>query len=171
MAGIVYDLIDVLDEQRECYEGLITLADYKKDAIVSKNLDILQQVVNREEQFVGRLHTLENKRELLMKDISIVTGINYKEITVTTIINKIGEQNEASIQLAKLKKQILDLVGPLKRKSELNKELISQSLELVEFMINAIGSTKGYCHVGNYSKGSGMEMNYERQQSVFDHKQ
>ena len=38
MAGIIYDLVDVLAEQKACYEGLITLATYKTEAVVEKNL-------------------------------------------------------------------------------------------------------------------------------------
>ena len=43
MAGIVYELIDVLDAQVECYEGLNTLAKYKEQAIVEKNLQLLEE--------------------------------------------------------------------------------------------------------------------------------
>lgn len=170
MAGIIYELIEVLDEQKECYEGLSTLANYKQTAVVNKNLEFIEEIVTTEEQFIGRLRVLDRKREVLMKDISIVTGMNYKDITVTAIINKIGEENEAAKKLIVLRDGIKEELDRLKRQSELNKELISHSLELVDFMINAIGSTKGYAHVGNYNK-PGEEIELQRQQSLFDKKQ
>lgn len=170
MAGIVYELVDILDAQIECYEGLNQLAEYKEKAIIEKNLDLLQEVTGTEEQFIGRLGILEKKRETLMKDISIVTGMNYKEVTLTSIAEKLGEQNEVSHQLIVIRDRIKEELDKLKKRSELNKELITQSLELVDFMINAIGSTKGYAHVGNYGKLGGEEK-LQRQQSIFDQKQ
>ena len=170
MAGIVYELMDVLDAQVECYEGLNTLAKYKEQAIVEKNLQILEEVTGTEEQFVGRLGVLDKKREVLMKDIAMVTGMNSKEVTLTTIAAKLSAQEEVSSKLTSLRDKIKSELTTLKRQSDLNKELLNQSLEFVDFMINAIGSTKGYVHVGNYGK-PGADQMVERQQSVFDHKQ
>ena len=170
MAGIVYELIDVLDAQIECYEGLNQLAKYKEQAIIEKNLGLLEEVTNTEEQFVGRLSILDKKREVLMKDISIVTGMNYKETTITTIANKLSAQDEVSGKLIEARDKIKDELNTLKRQSDLNTELINQSLEFVDFMINAIGGTKGYSHVGNYGK-PGEEDQLQRQQSIFDQKQ
>lgn len=170
MAGIIYELMDVLDAQVECYEGLNTLAKYKEQAVIEKNLQLLEEVTGTEEQFIGRLSILDKKREVLMKDIGIVTGINYKEITLTTIAAKLGEQHEVSGKLISLRDKIKEEITSLKRQSDLNKELLNQSLEFVDFMINAIGATKGYTHVGNYGK-PGADQMLERQQSIFDHKQ
>lgn len=170
MAGIVYELMDVLDAQVECYEGLNKLAKYKEQAIVEKNLQFLEEVTGTEEQFVGRLAMLDNKREVLMKDIAMVTGMNSKEVTLTTIAAKLSGQEEVSNKLTSLRDHIKSELTVLKRQSDLNKELLNQSLEFVDFMINAIGSTKGYVHVGNYGK-PGEDQMVERQQSVFDHKQ
>ena len=36
MAGIIYDLAEVLEAQKECYEGLVVLAQYKTDAVTQK---------------------------------------------------------------------------------------------------------------------------------------
>ncbi|MBE6024481.1 MAG: flagellar protein FlgN, partial [Cellulosilyticum sp.] len=70
MAGIIYDLIDVLEEEKECYEGLNTLASYTEHAVVNKNIEFLQEVVKTEEEFTGRISNLEKKRESLMQDIA-----------------------------------------------------------------------------------------------------
>lgn len=170
MAGIVYELIDVLDAQIECYEGLNTLAKYKEQAVVEKNMELLQEVTHTEEQFIGRLSILDKKREVLMKDVSIVTGMNYNDTTITSIAKKLGDKNEASIKLIILRDKIKEELDKLKKQSEFNKELINQSLELVDFMVNAIGGTRGYAHVGNYTR-PGEEENLQRQQNVFDKKQ
>lgn len=170
MAGIVYELIEVLEGQIECYEGLYTLAKYKQDAVVGKDLALLQEIVTREEEFVGRVSSLDKKREVLLKDISIVTGMDYNKLNVSSIVTKLGTKNETSQKLLKIKDELSKLIQNLKKQNELNTILINQSLELVDFTINAIGSTKGYTHVGSYAK-PGEDPKSERQQSFFDKKQ
>ena len=170
MAGIIYELMEVLEEQKECYEGLNQLAKYKEQAVVNKEIDLLEQVTHTEEQFIGRLSILDKKREGLMKDISIVTGMNYKEITLTAIAEKLQGQQEVTDQLLALRDEIKSQLDELKRQSELNKEIINQSLEFVDFMVNAISGMKSYSPPVNYGK-PGDEESLQRQGSTFDHKQ
>lgn len=170
MAGIIYELFDVLEQEKECYEGLETLAGYTETAIVNKNIEFLQEVVKTEEEFIGRLGLLEKKREEFMKDIAIVTGMNQKNITIAAIIEKIGKETEMGQKLTGLREEIRLLLDRIKVKSELNKQLLTDSLELVDFTINAIRGNRGYSHMGNYSK-PGEEMTLQGQQSLFDKKQ
>lgn len=170
MAGIIYDLIEVLEQEKECYEGIDTLSDYTQIAVVNKNIEFLQEVVKTEETFIGRLSLLEKKRESVMKDIAIVTGMNFRNITVAAIIEKIGKDTEVGQKLSVLREEIRTQLDEIKAKSELNKQLLKDSLELVDFTINAIGSMKGFSHVGSYSK-PGEDMALQRQQSLFDKKQ
>ncbi len=170
MAGIIYELIEVLEGQQECYEGLLTLAKYKQDAVVSKNLELLQEIVTTEEQFVGRVNILDKKREVLLKDIAIVTGMDYNKLNVSSIIEKLGSENETSQKLLKIKEDLMAIIEELRKQNELNTMLIDQSLEFVDFTLNAIGSTKGFTHVGSYNR-PGVDPSLERQQSFFDKKQ
>ncbi|MEE1071530.1 MAG: flagellar protein FlgN [Cellulosilyticum sp.] len=170
MAGIIYELIDVLEEQKECYEGLNTLATYTENAVINKNIEFLQEVVKTEEQFIGRINNLEKKRESLMQDICIVTGMKYQDVTVTLMIEKIGPDTEVGQKLTVLRDETKEQLKQLKRQSDLNKQLLADSLELVEFMVNALGATQGYSHVGSYNR-PGEDMAMQRQQSIFDKKQ
>ena len=103
MAGIIYELIEVLEEQKECYEGLNQLAKYKEQAVVNKEIEFLEQVTSTEEQFIGRLSILDKKREVAMKDISIATGMNSNEVTITTSAEKLQGQREEKDQLITLR--------------------------------------------------------------------
>ncbi len=152
MAGIVYELIDTLEEERDCYDGLCILAKYKEEAIVNKQIDFLQEVVKREEEFAGRVSLLEKRRDALLNDIAIVTGVSPKEINVTKLINKLGVDNDASKRLLVLREQLLEKIGSLKKQNELNAMLIEHSLELVNFTIKAIESTRMQIPATSYSK-------------------
>ncbi|PHV69836.1 hypothetical protein CS063_13435 [Sporanaerobium hydrogeniformans] len=169
MAGIVYELIDTLEEERECYEGLCTLAKYKEEAIVNKQIDFLQEVVKREEEFAGRVSILERRRDALLNDIAIVTGISAKEINVTRLIEKLGEENEASKRLIALRTELLDKIEGLKKQNELNTLLIDHSLELINFTIKAIESTRLQMPSTSYSKDG--DQPGMAKHSFFDQKQ
>ena len=106
MAGIIYELAQVLEQEKECYEGIGTLAAYTETAVVNKNIEFLQEVVKTEEEFIGRLSLLEKKRDSLMKDIAIVTGMKYQSLTVAAIIEKIGKDTEIGQKLTKLREEI-----------------------------------------------------------------
>lgn len=170
MAGIIYELAEVLEQEKECYEGIGTLTAYTETAIVNKNIEFLQEVVKTEEEFIGRLSLLEKKRDSLMKDIAIVTGMNPQNITVATIIEKVGKDTEIGQKLTVLREEIRGQLDEIKSKSEINKQLLTDSLELVNFTVNAIGSTKNFSPIGNYSR-PGEDVVMQRQQSLFDKKQ
>lgn len=142
MAGIIYDLEEVLQEQKMCYEGLYTLATYKSEAVMHKELPLLEEIVAKEEEFIGRMNYLEKKRESILKDIALVTGLPYKNLTVTDLVRKMGNETEVSEKLLKVREEILTFIEQLKSQNELNRALIEQSLEYVNFTVNAIQTTQ-----------------------------
>ena len=169
MAGIIYDLADVLTEQKECYEGLLTLATYKTQSVVEKNIEVLTQVVEREEAFIGRVQLLDQKRESLLKDIALVTGLSYEKLTITKLIEKVGQDKEMSQNLMRLRDELKGLIENLKKQNELNKKVLEQSIEFVEFTVNAIKTTQLTEVQVNYTKPGAMYE--ERTKSFFDQKQ
>lgn len=168
MAGIVYDLVNVLAEQKECYEGLHALAIYKTDAVINKDIELLGQIVQREEDFVGRLGSLDAQRESVLKDIALVTGLRYETLTLTQLVEKMGRELEVSERLVELREELLELVKQVKAQNDLNKELIEQSLEFVQFTVNAIKSTQLTEVQVNYGRPG--DMQEERAVSFFDQK-
>ncbi len=169
MASLISEIVDVLEEQKECYDGLYTLATYKTRALVEKDIDFLREVSTREEEFVGRVRILEKKRDTLFRDVATVTGLSYDDLTIAKLVTKMGEELDVSKTLIKLRAELLEVIDKLKKKNIHNQALIEQSLEFVEFTLNAIQTTRL----------TGMETNYSRpgyQQNVdsirvFDAKQ
>lgn len=169
MAGIIYDLVNVLEQQKECYEGLLTLATYKADAVTRKELELLTQIVQREEEFIGRVNLLDKKRETIIKDIALVTSMDYKTLTVTKLVEKLGDKIDVTEKLLELRKAILETMEQLKKQNELNSTLLKQSLEFVDFTVNALQSTQVIAPNANYGR-PGEEKSLETK-SFFDTKQ
>lgn len=169
MAGIVYDLLEILEHQKECYEGLLTLANYKTESVKNKELELLTQIVEKEEEFIGRVNLLDKKRESMLKDIALVTGLKYEEITLTRLVDKMGKDLEISEALLKVRGEILELMEGLRAQNEINKMIIEESLEYVNFTINAIKSTKMTQIPVNYGRPGEEETLQTR--SLFDKRQ
>ena len=168
MAGLIHDLITVLEHQKECYEGLLTLAQYKTDSIINREMEFLEQVLKREQEFMGRSARLEKNRETILKDISNVLNINLKSLTISTLITKLENTPDEQEILKQIREDLLKIVAEIKVHNDTNEGLIQQSLGFIDFTLNALQSMNTHPSTGYQEKGDG-----SKQQSIsfFDTKQ
>ena len=66
------NLIEVLEQESNEYEGLLSLSQKKTPIIVSGNLEELQKITDDEQELVGRISHLEKKRTEVTADIANV---------------------------------------------------------------------------------------------------
>ena len=137
MAGLVNDLIAVLDEEAGYYEQLCDLAEEKKEIIVKNDIDSLKRITSRENLIVSKLSRLEKKRLPLVKDIAEVLNEKEANITLKSLVHTIKEQPEAEALQACTEK-ISGCVNRLKDLNDHNGQLIQSSLDFVDFTINLI---------------------------------
>lgn len=168
MAGLIHNLIEILDEQKECYEGLLTLAKYKTDSIVNREMEFLEEVLTREQEFVGRVARLEKNREAILKDISNVLNINFKDLTISNLVEKLGNTPDEQEKLRQLREELLIIVEEIKQQNMMNTGLLNQSLEFIDFTLNALQSMHTYPTTGYQDKGDDQE---RPNVSFFDTKQ
>lgn len=168
MAGLIHDLIEVLDEQKECYEGLLTLAQYKTDSIVNREMEFLEEVLQREQEFIGRASRLEKNREDILKDISNVLNIKLKDLTISNLILKLDKTPQEQEKLRQLRNDLLEIVEEIKHHNKTNEGLLNQSLEFINFTLHAIQSMNSYPSSGYQSKGDDLG---QPNKSFFDTKQ
>ena len=168
MAGLIHDLIEILDQQKECYEGLLTLARYKTDSIVDREMEILEEVLKREQEFMGRSARLEKNREAILKDISSVLNTNLKDLTISKLITMLEKTPDEQEKLRQIREDLLGIVEELKNHNRTNEGLLQQSMEFINFTLNALQSRNTYSP-GNYQdKGNESE---QESVSFFDTKQ
>lgn len=168
MAGLIHDLIEVLVDQKECYAGLLTLAKYKTDSIVNREMETLQEVLKREQEFVGRSARLEKSREEILKDISNVLNVNLQELTISSLVLKLNKTPEEQVKLRKLRNELLNIIEEIKRQNETNEGLLNQSLEFIDFTLHAIQSMNSQPSSGYEDKGDDVG---QESISFFDAKQ
>lgn len=166
MAGMVENLQKTLNEQLQCYEALNTLAKQKQTCLMYKNVDELKIVVQREEEFIGRILVLDKQARGSIKDLALVLGVRNKNFKLEEVIERCDAEERAV--LTELRKQIVQKMDTLKRQNDVNTVMINQSLELINFSIAAMHSHKGVQPIGYEHLG---EMQIQGTNTFFDKKQ
>lgn len=169
MASLVQELIQLLEEETGCYNLLRDMADNKKDVIIQGDLPSLQDMTQREQEMAGLLLRLEKKRMAIIEDIAVVTNQDKEAMTVKHLITLLDGQPEQQA-LEAVSEKLIEAVTPLKEANKTNEMLLKQSLDYVDFTMNAIQSTREPVATNNYHK-KGYNAGSYGAQSLFDSKQ
>ena len=170
MASLIEDLIGILEEETGCYKLLLEVANNKKDVIINGDLPGLQELTKQEQELAGLLLRLEKKRISIIEDICLVTNKVPGEMTVAKLIELLEGQKEEQGKLLTAAQQLTEVIVPLREMNKMNEQLIGQSLEFVEFTMNAIQSIKEPITSTSYKpKGKGYQQGNST--NFFDAKQ
>lgn len=154
MASLIEDLIHTLDLENSEYEELLKLSKEKTPIIIEGNTEKLSEIVALEQVHTDRLAALEKKRLEVVCDIATVLNKDVDTLTVKHIVHLLKGQEKEQSALAgvhdKLKLTLNDMVVV----NEINKQLIEESLELVDFNINYINGLSQMPEVANYTKSA-----------------
>ncbi len=162
MASLIEELIKVLEETTGCYKDLKVVANNKKDVIIKGDVPSLQTLTDKEQGVAGRLLRLEKKRQELIEDVCLVTNKDPKTMTISALIEMLSGQDKEQSKLEEVSTKMLEVIEDVKRVNDINKSLINESLEYVNFTMNAIQSANtmpqgnAYQSKGNiYDNGTG----------------
>lgn len=170
MASLIEELIITLNQENEIYESLIPINEKKTKIIINNDLEALQEITKTEQEMVQKITALEAKRQEVIINIGTVINRDPGTLTLKNLVRLLekqpGEQEQLSIIHDKLQKS----VHRLTEINHQNQSLIEQSLEMIEFNMNFIQSTR-MSPGNNYNKdASGIDMQGE-QTRMFDTKQ
>ena len=170
MASLMEELISTLSQEKELYLALLPIAEEKTKAIVANDLEKLQEITDREQESVGRISALERKRDEVITNMGIVLGRKPQELTLTELIRVTEKQRSDQAALAELKDALGKAVKKLADVNQRNNVLIQQSLEMIQFNMNLLQSTR-MVQGNNYTKSAGESMPGAAQTGMFDAKQ
>lgn len=171
MASLVENLISILDEEEKFYCDLVPIAERKAEAIIKNNLDDLQKINMEEQGIVDRIGVLEQKRQEVVANIAIVMGQNAKDLNLHAIIEMLQKQPKEQMQLKRIHDKLKKSVERLQDVNAQNKLLIQDALEMVEFNMNYIRSTRMSSGSSNYSKRASVMDAPDLGAGTFDAKQ
>ncbi len=154
MASLMDDLIQVLENENKEYEKLAKLSKEKKQVIIDANVPALEKIVDLEQDVASKIQNLDNKRQKVMHDMSVVLNKSDQNFTVDTVIEMLNSQPEEQQRLIDVKKQLKTTLDEVRRINEQNQTLLNQALELVEFDLTLFRSMRTAPETANYNKNA-----------------
>ena len=153
MASLIDELTEVLEKELDAYKQLLPITESKTQIIIKNDLQALSTITGEEQNITDGIMALEKKRQQVVSNIATVVNRPGAELKVSDIIKMIDKQPKERNRLSKVHDELKSTVTKLQRINEHNKVLIEQSLELIEFNMNFIQSTR-MSPGNNYNKAA-----------------
>jgi flagellar biosynthesis/type III secretory pathway chaperone len=171
MAGLIDELVNTMSQENDIYRELIPIAEEKTRVIIKNDLDALQKITEQEQLTIEKINALEKKREEVVINIGTVLSRDPKELNMKALIKIMGKQPEEQKELSRIHDELNVNLRRLVTINDRNKELINQSLEMIEFNMNLIQSTRMAPGVNNYTRSAGESSIRQAGTGMFDAKQ
>ena len=171
MAGLIDELVNTMSQENDIYRELIPIAEEKTRVIIKNDLDALQKITEQEQLTIEKINALEKKREEVVINIGTVLSRDPKELNMKALIKIMGKQPKEQKELCRIHDELDVNLQRLVTINDRNKELINQSLEMIEFNMNLIQSTRMAPGVNNYTRSAGESSIRQAGTGMFDAKQ
>lgn len=166
------NFMDILEKEQEAYTELLELSVKKTPVLVTGDTDALQKITDEEQLIVSRVYHLDKQREDLYKDIANVMNKDVSTLRLVDLIRLLDKRPSEQKRLALVNDRLKETIEKMRRINEQNKQLIENSLEMVEFDLGLVQGMRSAPETANYNRGalsSGNVMG--RQTGSFDAKQ
>ncbi|MCL2709097.1 MAG: flagellar protein FlgN [Defluviitaleaceae bacterium] len=139
MAGMIEQLLELMNEQASRYEDLLGLSKEKRGVIIANDIEGLQKITHLENILVSQNQKLEKKRQGVIRDISQVMGKDETEMTLGALIGLMEGQAEQA-DLIKTGNRIRETLNELSELNGCNASLVDNALDYIEYSLNLIRS-------------------------------
>jgi len=135
MSKLIDQLLLALNKEQEIYDEVINLSKDKQLAIVNNDLKLLQTIMKKEKTYSISLVKLEQIRSKTLSQL--VKDYHLVEINALSDLYPFMSDQEVR-KVDGVRTKLVTTVGILGQKNELNRSLLEQSIEQVEFDLNLI---------------------------------
>ncbi len=154
MASLIEELITVLKAEEAVYRELLPVVEQKTQIIVRNDLTALQKITELEQLTVEKVNALEHKRDGVIVNMGVVLGRDPRSLTLSKLISLLEGQPKEQRELSLLHDSLTAILKNLSDANLRNQSLIEQSLEMIEFNMNLIQSTRMSPGSGSYTKSA-----------------
>ncbi|MCX4327150.1 MAG: flagellar protein FlgN [Lachnospiraceae bacterium] len=154
MASLIEELISALNAEKAVYEELVPVSERKTKVLIKNDLEELKKVTAQEQLLIDRAGVIGHKREETIKNIGVVLNKTPAELDLTSLTKLLARQPEEKKALAALHDSLRTTMRRLVEVNERNKDLIENSLEMIEFNMNFIQSTRMSPGNNNYNRNA-----------------
>ena len=154
MASLIEELIDTLNRETDEYEKLLDLSKSKSAAIVSRNIPAIEKITDDEQTVVTIIANLDAKRAQVTADIADVINKDVETLKLSVLIGLLSKQPDEQRRLSEVHDRLKVTVDNVRAINESNRQLIDQSLEMVEFDINMLRAMRQAPETNNYGRSA-----------------
>lgn len=154
MASLIDELISSLNAEKAIYEELVPISEEKTRVLIQNDLKKLKQITAQEQLLVDKVGIIGHRREEIIKNIGVVLNKKPEELNLTTLAGLLDKQPQEKEALTAIHDSLRIIMKRLVEVNERNKELIEDSLEMIEFQMNFIQSTRMSPGNNNYNRNA-----------------
>lgn len=154
MASLIEELIDTLGKENTEYEKLLELSRLKGEIIVRRDIAALEKITDDEQDVLTRINILDAKREEVTRDIANVINKDVEGLKLSVLVGLLEKQPKEQKALSSIHDKLKTTVSNVRSINENNRQLIAQSLEMVEFDLNMIRSLRQAPETNNYGRSA-----------------
>ena len=154
MASLMEELIRVLGAEDEKYKDLMELSKKKTPILVEGDIEKLQKITDEEQVIVDEVANLELSRQAAMEDIANVLNKDVKTLKLSYLEEVLGKRPKEREELTRIHDRLKATIGELMVINNQNRELIRQSLDMIDFNLSLAKSMRTAPETGNYTKNA-----------------
>lgn len=154
MASLIDCLIEDLDNENTGYSKLLELSNEKTAAIVSGDIDKLQEILTQEQKAIEQIDVYEKRRQEDVKDICNVLRLPYEEIKVEHIIQILEKKAKEHDALQEVYLKLKRTLNQLTTVNDNNKLLLKESMDMIQFELDLAKNSVMTPQTSNYGKSA-----------------
>ena len=159
MASLMEELIQVLDQEEVKYKALLELSVKKTPIIIEWDIKKLQEITDEEQVAVDEISHLDRKRQEVMNDIATVMNKDVETLKLSYLIEMMEKRPKECDALSRIHDRLKATVGELVTVNNQNRELIRQSLDMIEFNLSLEKALRTAPETGEYTKSASIAGN------------
>lgn len=154
----------MLAELDAAVERLLAIAGEKRGVVVKGDVPALEALVREETGLLGRIATVEEKRQRSVVIYALRTGIDPKKATMASLLETIPK-GEVRDELTALHAGIQEKLDELGKRNAINDELLRTQRDIAQYMIE---STSRPTQLGIQYSGTGRDAEPSDHISILD---
>lgn len=154
MASIMDEFISILEQENTIYQELVELSTEKTQTIIYARVDELNRITEAEQVVMEKLMKLEKKRVAVREEMSKILKVPAESLTLLSMANMFEKRPEDKQKLLDLRERLRLTLIDVARINQENEALLKQSMEMLEYDMNLIRSTRVAPTTANYNKNA-----------------
>lgn len=154
MASIMDEFISILEQENTVYQNLANLSKDKTQTIIYANIDELNRITEEEQAIMETLMKLEKKRVAVRDEMSKILKVPAERLTLLSMANMFEKRPDDKQKLMDLRERLRLTLIDVARINKENETLLKQSMEMLEYDMNLIRSTRVAPTTANYNKNA-----------------